>query len=110
MDIGRMRTRATVMQYQEGGGRDPVTGYPLPAGWIEVGAIWGNLLLTSGKEIVSADAKWAINEGSFRTRFGAEVSPTDRLRIDGQEYEIAGVLPDINDRKYCDIILKKGLV
>lgn len=119
----RLRHRVTFESYTEGG-RDPVTGYPVPAGWAPVTAdgltlidVPAEVLTGPGKEPHIAQADWGELSARVNTRwFPADEIEMLKWRIvwvtangTRRVYDIDSVEADITARREWRLRCKGGL-
>lgn len=101
MRAGNLNTRVTIKR-RTGGVND--WGEPLPAGWEEMVKVWADVRFRSGIEAIKADAETSVVKLSARVRRRSDILPGMRAVIEGANYEIQAVLPDLRKRAYMDLV------
>lgn len=86
MKAGRLDRRLTVLR------RSLTNGQWNPEEtWSAVATVWARKQHGGEDERYAADERYAERVVTFETRYFANVVETDRLRCDGQEFDILGI-------------------
>lgn len=100
MNIGKLNTRIRIdanIVTQDAYGAD-VTG------WQTLAEVWADFRHVSGKEAMSGDAIVSKARASARIRYRTGLTAGMRLVAGGTTYDVLAVLPDLNGRKYVDLV------
>ena len=88
------------------GGVDDL-GQPVD-GWAEVGTVWGNVRMLTGKETLMSDADVGAASASIRIRYRTDITNGMRAIVDGVVFNIGAPLPDLAGREYVDLPCTTG--
>jgi SPP1 family predicted phage head-tail adaptor len=80
-------------------------GQPVDA-WTDVLSFWGHIKVTSGYEIVKANATVQVNRVNIRSRYMLAAFADAGMRVvqGGRTYNVEAVLPDDAGREYVDLV------
>jgi SPP1 family predicted phage head-tail adaptor len=85
---GKLDRRLEVLVLEEQ--RDPLSGEARLA-WALLATVWAEVLPGPGGERYGDQQRVATNATRFRIRYRDDVTPLNRLRYRGREYDIHGV-------------------
>lgn len=88
MRAGRLDRRLTISRRVETG-RDDLNNPVFE--WQTVRTVWAAKIHKSEDEAFAASQHYSKRTVTFRTRYFADVTETDRLEIDGAVYRITGI-------------------
>jgi len=100
---------------RNGGGVDDL-GQPVE-GWTEVGTVWANVRMLTGKETLMSDADVASATASIRIRFRTDIGNGMRAvllkfvggqAVDDAIFNIQKALPDYDGRERTDLVCTEG--
>ncbi len=106
MDIGKLKHRITVQNY-EITGQDPVTGEPI-GGWVTVAQTWAQIQGISGREFLAANAEQAGTTFKIIIRYMKNLLPVYRILLDDTIFNIKGILPN-NDKTMITVMAESGV-
>lgn len=103
----RLRHRVTVQQRTQT--QDATTG--------EITVTWAALLVDepaevvplSGKEYIAAGATQAVVDTRMTIRWRSGIEAAMRIVFDGQNYNVAAVLPDPSNRRWLTLMVQRGV-
>lgn len=80
-------------------------GQPVDA-WTDVLSFWGHIKVTSGYEIVKANATVQVNRVNIRSRYMLAAFADAGMRVvqGDRTYNVEAVLPDDAGREYVDLV------
>lgn len=87
-------------------GKDEL-GQPIET-WTEYASVWGDVLMLTGKEVVSSGTQVGIASCSIRIRFRTDVTNGDRAVVNGVTFNIGAPLPNLASREYTDLPCTQG--
>lgn len=102
MRAGDLRTRVTIKQRTQG---QDETGQPFDI-WETVCECWTDLRHLSGMESIRADGVASIVKASARIRYRTGITAAMRLSVEGVDYNITAVMPDVARKQYVDLALE----
>lgn len=101
--IGNFRTRLlwqAPMQGQDDAGQ-PIDG------WTDIGPDWADFRVLSGLEAIKADAVTSVTRASCRVRYREDLTHDMRVLVAGEPWGIVSVQPDVNARRFVDLIVER---
>lgn len=101
MRAGELRQRVQIQRKTTGQGS---LGQPSTS-WQVLTDVWADIRHLSGMEGIKAGAITSTVQASCRLRWRDDVTPADRIAINGTAYNIEAVLPDTR-RQFVDLVLK----
>lgn len=103
MPAGKLNQRVTLSGLT--GGTDAL-GQPLQY-WADFATVWADVRFVSGIETIKAGRETSTSRASVRIRRRSGVDVSMRARINGVDYEIIDIIPDIR-RTYltlmCEVV------
>ena len=75
--------------------------------WADYVQVWGNVRHISGVESIKAESITTLVRVSVRIYYREDITAAMRLAINGVEYSIVGVLPDLVGRAFLDLAFEK---
>jgi SPP1 family predicted phage head-tail adaptor len=109
MNSGKRRRRISIQQ------RNPATppdSFGQPADdWVEVTPAWAWIKGVSGVkglEVSSNGISVSTGRYSMRIRYREDLTSAMRVVLNGEIYNIQGVLPDRDGRQYVDLVCEIG--
>jgi len=90
MRAGSLDRKITVLR-QSSPGRDPLYNTPIPGAWEPIMSLWARKTHKSEDEEVAAGHRYAERVITLRTRWAGGIEETDRIEVDGETFEIAGI-------------------
>ncbi len=102
MYAGQMRT--SLLWQAKIQGQD-AAGQPID-GWIDVGPDWADFRVLSGLEAIKADAVTNVTKASCRVHYREDLTPDMRAMVAGEAWQIVSIQPDVNKRRFVDIVLE----
>lgn len=103
MQAGRLNTRVTLQRRTAG---QDSAGQPID-GWTDVGPDWAYFRVLSGLEAIKADAVTSVTKASCRVRYREDLTPDMRVLVAGEPWGIVSVQPDVNRRRFVDLIVER---
>ena len=103
--IGDYRTRLLWQSPMQG---QDAAGQPLE-GWADLGPDWADFRVLSGLESIKADALTSVTKASCRVRYREDLTPDMRAMVADEAWGIVSIQPDVNKRRYVDVILKMAV-
>ncbi len=100
MQAGGLDRRVEVLVREEL--RDPLSGEPREV-WARLAEVWAEVLPGPGSERYGDQQRVATNATRFRIRYRDDVTPLNRLRYRGREYDIHGV-QEIGRREGLEVL------
>ena len=97
---GKLDRRLEILVREEV--RDPLSGESREA-WPTLAEVWAEVVPGLGAERYGEQQRVATNATRFRIRFRDDVTPLNRLRYRGREYDIHGV-QEIGRREGLEIL------
>ena len=102
--IGNFRTRILIQRPIQG---QDEAGQPID-GWTDVGPDWADFRVLSGLEAIKADAVTSVTKASCRVRYREDLTPEMRAMVAGEAWGIVSIQPDVNKRRFVDIVLERA--
>ena len=102
--IGNFRTRILIqrpIQDQDEAGQ-PIDG------WTDIGPDWADFRVLSGLEAIKADAVTSVTKASCRVRYREDLTPEMRAMVAGEAWGIVSIQPDVNKRRFVDLVLERA--
>lgn len=103
MYAGQMRTH--ILWQSPIQGQDSA-GQPIDD-WTDVGHDWADFRVLSGLEAIKADATANTWRASCRVRYREDITPDLRVLVAGEPWGIVSVQPDVNRRRFVDLIVER---
>lgn len=104
MDFSKLKHRITIQS--KSGGVDEL-GQPLNT-WVDVATPRASIIHKSGLQALKADAETSITAASFRIRYKSGLTAGMRIVRGADIYDIKAVLPDLEGRRWVDLICEIG--
>ena len=77
------------------------------AGWTDIGPDWSDFRVLPGLEAIKADATANTWRASCRVRYREDLTPDLRVLVAGEPWGIVSVQPDVNRRRFVDLIVER---
>lgn len=106
MDIGKLKHRITVQEYQEGE-QDPMTG-DIISGWVTKAITWAQIEGINGREFIRANAEQASTTWRITLRYFKGLKPGQRILHDDDIFNIKAVLPN-NNKTMITVMAETGV-
>ena len=103
MYAGQMRTSILWQSPMQG---QDAAGQPID-GWTDIGPDWADFRVLSGLEAIKADAVTSVTKASCRVRYREDLTPDMRAMVAGEAWGIVSIQPDVNKRRFVDIVLER---
>lgn len=104
MQAGRLNARVTLQRRTAG---QDAAGQPVE-GWEDVAQVWADFRVLSGMEAIKADALTSVTKASCRVRYREDLTPDMRAMVSGEAWQIVSIHPDVNRRRYVDVVLERA--
>lgn len=105
MQAGRLNRRCVL---QAPGTTTDALGQPIPV-WTDVATVWADFRVLSGLEAIKADAVTSVTKASCRVRYREDLTPDMRAMVSGEAWGIVSIQPDVNKRRFVDVILERAV-
>ena len=105
MYAGQMRTRLLWQASLQG---QDAAGQPID-GWTDIGFDWADFRVLSGLEAIKADALTNVTKASCRVRYREDLTPDMRVQVAGEAWQVVSIQPDVNRRRFVDVILERAV-
>ena len=64
--------------------------------------------MLSGLEAIKADAVTSVTKASCRVRYREDLTPDMRAMVAGEAWQIVSIQPDVNKRRFVDLVLERA--
>ena len=102
--IGNFRTRILIQRPVQ---TQDEAGQQVDA-WVDVGPDWADFRVLGGLEIIKSDATVATRRASCRIRYREDVTSDMRVQVAGEAWGIVNTQPDMNQRRFIDLVLERA--
>ena len=75
--------------------------------WFDYAQVWANVRHNSGAESIKAESVTSVVRASVRIYYRDDITNAMRLVINGADYSIVAVMPDLVGRVYLDLVCER---
>lgn len=104
MDFSKLKHRITI---QSKSTSQDELGQPLNT-WVDVASPRASIIHKNGLQALKADAETSITEASIRIRYRTGLTAGMRVLYGAVIYDIQAVLPDLEGRRWVDLVCETG--